>query len=263
MDAETRHELKTNRLYETLLKLKEWLDKWLNVILIGITILFLSIAAWRWWSGRQQSAVDKAWGVIAETRVESTDAGDQPLEELRGLVDSGVDPTVVAVARIRLADGLAYRATGPTTTGKLADAEKELNAVINTTEVNPLIRAAAIYRLACVHESQGKFDAAKSTYERLKDPAFANSPFQNAADERIASLAALPKDVPFLPGAAPVEAPKIPEPASAPASGPATAPASSPASAETPAEGAPASAPGPGSQPAPGTQPASAPGSGS
>lgn len=258
MDAETRHELKTNRLYEFLLKAKEWLDKWLNAILIAITIIFLAIAGWRWWSARQQSAVDRAWGVIAESRVEAADIGDQPLEELRALAAEGVDPTVVAVARIRLADGLAYRATGPATTAKLAEAEQALNAVIDSAEVSPLIRAGALYRLACVLESQRKFDAARTAYERLRDSAFADSPYYAIAADRITSLDNLPKNVDFLPGSAPVEAPKIPEPTSTPASAPTSAPASAPVD----AGGAPpASAPS--GDAAPTTRPASGPASGS
>lgn len=262
MDAETRHELKTNRLYEFLLKAKEWLDKWLNAILIAITIIFLAIAGWRWWSARQQSAVDRAWGVIAESRVEAADIGDQPLEELRALAAEGVDPTVVAVARIRLADGLSYRATGPATTAKLAEAEQALNAVIDSAEVSPLIRAGALYRLACVLESQRKFDAARAAYERLKDSAFANSPYHAIAADRITSLDNLPKNVDFLPGSAPVEAPKIPEPTSTPTSTPASAPTSAPASAPVNAGGTPpASAPS--ADAAPTTRPASGPASGS
>lgn len=260
MDAETRHELKTNRLYDWLLKSKEWLDKWLNLILILVTVIFLSLAGWRWWSARQESALDAAWGVLNSARVENTSAGDQPLEELRQLIRENHDPALTAIARIELADGLLFRVTDEDSgAAKLSEAAEQLDAVVDSG-VSPIIRAAALHRLAAVQESQNKFDAAKATYEKLKQTEFANSPFQESAQDRLNALAELPKSFDFLPGSAPVEAPRIQTPAStsAPASGPASSPAVAPAQPTTvPAQ--PASAPAPAT---PASQSATAPSGG-
>jgi predicted negative regulator of RcsB-dependent stress response len=246
MDAEQRHELKTNELANFLLKLKEWSDKYLNTVLTIVAVAALAWAGYRFWSWRQENAVHAAWAEVSRANIRDLTAGDAPLDQLRRVIAEAPDPTVAAIARIRLATGLVQRAGEAGGEARLSEAATELRNVVNSGEADSL-KGAALFKLATVSEGQRDMKAAREAYETLiNNPQYAALPFKTLAEDRIKTLDEIAARVEFLPGAAPLPTP--PATASAPASAKATDAALMPIASAPPV-------------PAPVSQPASKPAS--
>ncbi|MBI5866491.1 MAG: tetratricopeptide repeat protein [Planctomycetes bacterium] len=257
MDAEERHDLKTSELAKSFVKIKEWLDKYLNTILTIVAIVALAWAGYRYWNYRHEQAVATAWAEVKKANVLDTTAGDAPLDELRQVIKDPPDPTVAAIARLRLATGLAARADEAGGETRLSEAITELQAVIESAAADSL-KAAALFSVATIHESKRDLNAAKSAYEQITTGAqFESTPFRKLAQDRLASLPSLEQRIEFLPGSAPPP----PPPASAPATSQATkldnAPSPTPSiGAQAPATTKPASAPKDGNGEKPADKPA-------
>lgn len=222
MDAEHRQELKTNELAENLVKLKALADKYLNTVLTVVAIVAAVFAAYRWWSWRHETAVAGAWAEVAKANVLDPTAGDAAMDKLRSVIADAPEPTVAAMARLRLATGLIDRASEPGNEGRLADAIQALEAVVNSSEADSL-KGAALLKLATAYESKRDFAAARSAYQKMIDtPAYADLPYKKMAEERLKTLDEIAAKVDFTPGARPV-----PPPASAPTDA-SVAPASQP-----------------------------------
>lgn len=211
MDAEHRQELKTNELAESLVKLKAFADKYLNTVLTVVAIVAAAFAAYRWWSWRHENAVASAWAEVAKANVLDPTAGDAAMDKLRTVISDAPEPTVAAMARLRLATGLIDRASEPGNEGRLGDAIQALEAVVNSAEADSL-RGNALLKLATAYESKRDFAAARSAYQKLTEStAFAELPYRKIAEDRLKSLDEIAVKVDFTPGARPV-----PPPASAP-----------------------------------------------
>lgn len=237
MDAEERHELKTNELANLLVRLKDWSDKYLNTVLTIVAAAALVWAGYRFWSWRKENAVHSAWAEVSRANIRDLSAGEAPLDQLRRVISDAPDQTVAAIARIRLAVGLSQRASEAGGEARLADAATELRAVISSNVADSL-KAAALFELASVCEGQRDLKGAREAYQQLlSTPQYDALPYKSLADERLKTLDDLATSVDFLPGSAPKPVP--PTPASAPASAPATASAPIPPPATAPAVPAP------------------------
>lgn len=255
MDAEQRHALKTNELAETLMKLREWGERWLNHILIGVTLVALSVAAYKFWSWRSESALAKQWSELGTINPDDPTAGDAPIDQLRKLIAEASDPTLQTLARIRLADALIERAAESDAAARLSDATRELTAAYESSSTPDALKAALLYQLAVAHESLRDFGAAREAYTTIRnDPRFEGSPFRTLVEDRLATLDEIARKVELLPGFAP---PPPEPPTNAPVStildepiAPATEPAASDEAAPQPTASAPASNDDPAAEPA-------------
>jgi predicted negative regulator of RcsB-dependent stress response len=245
MDAEERHELKTNELANLLVKLKDWSDKYLNTVLTVVALAALVWAGYRFWSWRQENAVHAAWAEVSRANIRDLTAGDAPLDQLRRVIADSPDPTVAAIARIRLAAGLVQRADEAGGEARLSEAATELRNVVSSG-VSDSLKAAALFKLASVCEGQRDLKAAREAYEQLvKTPVYDALPFKALAEDRLKTLDELATKVDLLPGSAPLPVP--PSAASAPTSAPASVPTTQLAPQPSPA---PATTTQPASQPA-------------
>jgi hypothetical protein len=211
MDAEHRHALKTNELAETLSKLKEFGEKWLNHILIGVAVIMLIWAGYRFWSWRQESALTSGWTKLLNAETDDPTAGDAPLDQIRQVIADAPDAALQTMARIKLAEALLERATGPDAQTRLTDAERELKTAFDSPSTPDLLRAAVLYQLAIVQETRRDFAAAREAYQKLTtDARFAASPFRKIAENRLADLDQIASRIEFLPGTAPKPLPPAP-----------------------------------------------------
>jgi tetratricopeptide (TPR) repeat protein len=255
MDADTRHQLRQNELAEALAKLKDFGDRrtvaWSALILV-IALGYVGYKFWRW---RQHNQVVAAYEALGG--VDPTDAslGDAPLTRLRELIAGNSQPGLVALSRLRLAQGLEARGQIAGGSEKLAEAEAEYQAVLNMPDAPSEFKAAATYRLGLLYETRRDFDQARATYGNLsKDQRFAGSPFVELAAERLNQLDELVKPIVFKPGVEPLPTTQpIAEATSQPATQPTGQPPVPTVTAPRAASPEPAA---PTTQPAEGAQPA-------
>lgn len=273
MDAEKRHQLKTNELAEALGKIRDFgSDPQTRYWLLGLVILVVAVVGYRWWAGRQQRQSISAWAALAQVGGGPERDVDAIGDELRALIADAPDALFAVNARVRLAILLCRQAEEDTGRSKelLTQAVEVLRQVVDDPVAPPALVAAAAFSLGTSCESLRDFDGATAAYRRITDePRFAGSPFTDLAARRLETLGELSVPVHFEPGMPPpepepeadVESDPEPElepeewlPATQPAVPPAAAtPESSPAPPE-PEGGATAQADPPATQPT--TQPA-------
>lgn len=219
MDAETRHQLKTNELGEALAKLRSWNDPTTIRWLIGLGLVVALVAGWKIWSSLSAASKDNAWAALFEVDPQDDADGAKAISELRAIVDSATDTRLAMAARIRLARALLNEgATEPT---KRAAAVKEaidvLKPAAESDALTPALRAAAMYLLATTYESGQQFGEAKSLYRALsEDPRYAGLPFVELATKKLQDFDGVTVAVSFTPGmkpadpAGPATTPQIP-----------------------------------------------------
>ena len=66
MDAETRHELKTNELAQVIDRIRNFDDERMRYVLIALTIILLAVVGYRWWSWSSRSALEGDWKHLAQ-----------------------------------------------------------------------------------------------------------------------------------------------------------------------------------------------------
>jgi predicted negative regulator of RcsB-dependent stress response len=205
MDADTRHQLRQNELAEALAKLKDFGDRrtvaW-TALILAIALGYVGYKFWRW---RQHNQVVAAYQALGG--VDPTDAslGDAPLTRLRELIAGNSQPGLVALSRLRLAQGLEARGQIAGGSEKLAEAEAEYHAVLNMPEAPNHFKASAMYRLGMLHETRRDFDQARATYASLsQDQRLAGSPFVELAAQRLDQLDELARPIVFKPGVKPL-----------------------------------------------------------
>jgi predicted negative regulator of RcsB-dependent stress response len=237
MDAQTRHALKQNELGELLQNLRGSVGtpefrRWALIIVLVV----LAVVSWRVWRWNSVTADQVAWAQLLNPPRADSDA--ELLAHFREHAARHTRGNVGAAARIMLADSLvveAYRDLAKKDT-PLNEAADALRAVLADSGV-AAYHGAALFKLAAICESLGKYDEARKSYETLTGYArFAASPYRAAAQTRFDSLDAISRPVTFLPGTqpAPAELPSMSEIGPAPAPAPEATPADTPA-AEAPA----------------------------
>lgn len=225
MDADTRHQLKTNELAEWLGSIS--LSDRRTLLWIGILlVIVLGYAAWRVNAWQKQSLLDQQWATLAQVSAELTQPTSETFDRARQLITEARDPTLAMLARLRLASALIREAGANPDDPYLTEAASLLETIAGDPSVPPQIRAGALYELGTVHETRRELDAARKCYQQLLDEkAFAGIPYVDLARQRLATLDDLARPVEFLPGQPPPATQPATQPATAPATQPATAPA--------------------------------------
>ncbi len=232
MDADTRHELKQNELAEALTKLRGRVkDEHVRLAILIVTLAVVAIIAVRYWRYSANRTVERGWsqlGAIEQSLSSDTDTdADAAITRLRALVGEASDPTLKGFAKLRL--GNALRDQGMIQPQKratyFAEATSTLQQVISENPQSAALCGAATFSLACVQESERKFDEARASYKKLVDePRFDGSPFRIIAKSRLEDMDKYTGPVSFVPG----EPPPPPPPPTL------TPPATSPAPTATP-----------------------------
>lgn len=202
MDADTRHQLKTNELGEILERITNLRDPRVQLGIVAIALLIVLFAGYRFMSWRADVATRAGWMTLDTVGSTDPGLGEAPLDTLRRVIAGTSDAALGATARLRLVDGLLARAVAGDT-GRLEEAREELESVL-ASGAPPLLKAAALYQLANLYETRRDFERAREAYQRLlHDPTFAGSPFVALARSRLASLDDLPRQIEFQPGLPP------------------------------------------------------------
>ena len=218
MDADTRHQLKQNELAEALSKLVDFSDKRTTGWLVAILVVALGYAGYKFWGWRQQARLVEAHQTLAQINSLDASMGDAPLEQLRQLIAQNSQPGLVALARLKLSEGLETRGQGADGVTRLAEAEAEYNTILNMPDAPCAAKAPALYRLGIICESKRDFEQAREAYTTLsRDPSYQGSPFVTVAEARLERLDDLAVPVVFEPGMSPVPIPEpVPEPTTQP-----------------------------------------------
>ena len=223
MDADTRHQLKTNELAEWLSSIS--LSDRRTLLWIGVLLVIaLGYAAWRVNAWQRQTLLDQQWATLAQVSAELAQPTNETFDRARQLIVEAKDPTLAMLARLRLASALIREAGANADDPYLTEAGSLLETIVNDASVPPQIRAGALYELGTVHETRRELDAARKCYQQLLDePAFAGIPYVELARGRLETLDDLSRPVEFLPGQPPAATRPATQPATtAPATGPAS-----------------------------------------
>jgi predicted negative regulator of RcsB-dependent stress response len=210
MDADTRHQLKSNELVEMLAGLKDLKKPQYLYPSIAVLAVLIGIVAWYGWRYSQRVAAAQDWQRL-ERIVASLGTGDPSAvsgaqSELRAMLQEKVQPGVRGYARIELArsrveQGLAEPTERPEA---FEEASRLLEEVLNDPAATDMQRAQATFLLASTCESLRQFDRAKELYQTLmQEPKYAGSPYRELAEKRLSNLDALSKPIAFTPGEAP------------------------------------------------------------
>jgi predicted negative regulator of RcsB-dependent stress response len=205
MDADTRHQLKQNEFAEALQRLRDFSDKRTLGWLAAILIVALGFAAYKVWVWRQQVHLVESCQMLINVVPADTSRGDAPLATLRELIADDPQPGLVALARLQLAQGLEARGQEPDGAAKLAEAEKQYQAVIDMPAAPDQLKATATYRLGILYETTREFTKAREIYTSLsQNQQFTGSPFIEFAAARLEQLDKLITPIAFEPGLKPL-----------------------------------------------------------
>ncbi len=215
MDADHRHELKTNDLEEFLTHFKDFWARWGNAITIAALVVVIAFTGWRLYSTRQTSAKEKTLSELATATTpaalmslgrETSDASVRPRAYLRG-ADKRLYELVAPAAAA--APGVDDAGEGPGIVAKpldSADRQKHLDeaarmyrqAIEHAT--HPVYVLNARLGLGAVAEFEGKWDEARQEYERVvKDAGELYAAHASQAKAKLAMLDRLMLPVTFAP----------------------------------------------------------------
>lgn len=207
MDAQTRHNLKTNELGELIGEAGDFIKTpaFRTTALLVALGAALALAIWSWRSSSQRS-IENAWQDLYTSQLEAKDAAAANAA-LREVISRNSDPALLAAARMMLTDKLLRE--GFEEDAKLEPACKEakemLGQIIADPAIAPQVIAAARFKRASVLETLSDFEGAKADYEALtSSERFAGSPYVAMAEQRLKSMADVIAVKPFAPGSRPV-----------------------------------------------------------
>ena len=233
MDADTRHHLKQNELLEALRKMKTLGDARTRRTLLFVVLIVLAVASYYLWQSRRDSSSAQGWQQLSTIVLQGT-ADAAALDQLRGLIAEQSDPGLVAMARLKLANGLIESATADEAEreAQLRDAVEILKLTADAPDVPATVAAAAWFAKASAYESLREFENARASYGKLSEDArFEGQPYRDLAATRLESLQDITVQIQFAPGEKPppppplLAAPPTTQPASTPAASNPTTPA--------------------------------------
>lgn len=209
MESRERDELRENDLEHFLFHINEWWSKHGTRVLVGVLVVLVVIAGYRFWRASQIQAHDEAWRDVAATT--------SP-EGLRNVAADHSDPAVKAVALLGSADLLCHQAVTPgsnlvgTREDALTEAQNAYQAVIDHPQVHAVYKYNAKLGLAAVAEAREDFDAAAAIYREVIEQATAYRDIVTQAKERLEMLGRLREPVVFAPETPEAEASSDPLP---------------------------------------------------
>lgn len=221
MDADTRHQLKTNELGELLTRLGDLRRPEIQYSIAAVLVLLVAWIAYSSWGYMRRQAIESRWQSLTEIE-RGLDPADpnyaSAVDALRGLAGSASEPALAAAAKLRLARIRAADAFDPGAdrATPLKEAAELLRSISADSGTPAPLDAAARFGLATVHESLAVVEAdqrsehlkqAEALYHALtSEPRFRGSPYVGLAADRTATLGELAKPVEFQPGDPPAPA---------------------------------------------------------
>ena len=241
MDAEHRHELKTNELADWLAHLPQFLKRNASTI-IGVVLIIIGLVTWPMFN-RMRAASEQAQAAAVSASIQSLQSdlfavyeaseGENPDPEaqqkatddlllnvtaLLDQADKMKDPDQAALARIKAAQALRtelHMRAGFIDAEELQtriDQAQKAYEKAKDTATTPTLRAMAQLGLGLCAEELGQRDAAAAIYKEIIDtPEFAATIFPTQAKQRLDGLEMNLESVVFVPKPA---APAQPGPAS-------------------------------------------------
>ena len=193
MKSERRHELKQNELADQLAKVLIAVKPYQNVILLGVLVVVVLIAAYAWWARQTNAESALAWNTLyeAEARAGQDETALDTLEDLAGnYADREVGQQAAAV----LADMLRQRGCARLFENYQSakdDLTKslELYQAAEATE-NELLKQRVLFGQAVVNEALGKKDEleeAMAGYQEVADR-WPDTTYGKKAAERLRDL---------------------------------------------------------------------------
>lgn len=239
MDAETRHQLKTNDLAETLQKLTQLNDPRIGYTLLVILVALVAWFGYRYFRTQHEQKVAAAWRIITDTSVVGPRAANAT-KTLEQVVRENADAAVAAVARLNMALADQQAARQADDMAALDKVAQQLLDLANDPATPPSFRAAALYDAGVTREDQHRFDEARKIYSQLlADPKLDGSPYKKLATNRLEQIDKEDTPIVFLPGLPEVDIENIlptTQPASAPSAATPAPAAETPAATQPPAE---------------------------
>jgi predicted negative regulator of RcsB-dependent stress response len=207
MDADKRHDLKSNELAEALAKLRNLgSDRQTLYWLLALLIVVVAFAGYRFWSRARQAHLTTAWAKLSQYEQRLASDPDASIEGLRTLGGEAANPTLAAAARLRAAAALRERAFAQPDRQQdlLEESLATLRLVTEPPGTPPALVAAALFSMGTSYESLRQLDQAAQVYQRIvNESQFAGTPVREEAADRLASLDELRTPVAFVPGLPP------------------------------------------------------------
>ena len=187
MKSERRHELQHNELAEWIIKSAQAVKPYQNLVVAGLVIVVVAIAAYTWWSGNRAKQTADAWNEL-NTGLAAMDR-DRLSKVVEDFPDTHAGRTAtVLLADFHLADGCNQRFVNK------APAEQELSKAIELYESdlkeNPsaLLRERSTFGLARAKESKGDLESARQYYKEVVRK-WPNGAYAAVAQQRFNDLA--------------------------------------------------------------------------
>lgn len=257
MDADRRHDLKTNELADALDKLTDLRDPRLRYWIAAIVLVAVAYLGYRYWDYTRQTALERSWADLSAVEIPDSGPVETAIQQLQTQLAAAQQPALRAGIQLKLARVLFEEARRDEARREslLREAQTHLRAMLEDSGTPDALRPAALFALGCTHESLGELDQAAEQFRAIADPAYAGSPFVPLAADRVLNMDQIREPIEFVPGEAPPPPSAVGPPAEA--AGPSSAPASAPADAPEEAPGEGAEPPGgEASSESPSTQPA-------
>jgi hypothetical protein len=214
MDADTRHQLKTNELAEVLATLRDLKNPRFLYPAGAVALVAIAVLAWLSWRYSQRLTAERDWERLGRISLDLSDPDASRVaaaqSEARALLQERTAAHVRGYARLELARSLV--AQGMAQPDQRAAAFDEAVRLLEQTRSDPaappLLNASSTFLLATTCESQYQFDRAKQLYQSLADDTRSvGSPYKALAEDRLTSLDTLTKPVVFTPGEPPAPPP--------------------------------------------------------
>lgn len=262
MDADKRHQLKTNELAAALQRLRDvGRDPTTRYWIIGVVAVVVLVGGYRLWGSVRVSQIANGWWELAQVTAQANQNPAGTAEGLRRVIADAPDRTLAAHARLRLAGTLRAQAHAQPTGGEalLREAIEILRGLCDDPATPRELVPPAAFSLGTSYESLRDFDSAAAAYRGIvADPRSAGTMFRELAEQRLATLDELRTPIAMAAGTRPPET----QPATTPQMSPLTDPLMGPPIAPAPPTDQPLPPPVPQPQapppPATETQPAPA-----
>jgi tetratricopeptide (TPR) repeat protein len=220
MDADARHQLKTNELALALARLRNLKDPKSLLTLAALLVAAAAVVGWFVWKYSREHSLEQGWTRLA--KISGSLLADDPVavigaqSDLRAMIQQTTDPRLVGYARLRLARSRIDQAFDQPAERQeaLEEAADLLRQVLSDPQTPPLLHAPASFLLATTYESLRQMDKAQELYKAIvTEERYAGSPYRGLAAARLESLAALATPVVFEPGNPPAPEPAPTQPA--------------------------------------------------
>jgi hypothetical protein len=219
MDADKRHQLRTNELADALASLRDLKSPHFIYAGAALAVILIGVAGWLGWRYSQRVTAERDWKRLTDSCADlaggQADLIAQAQAELRAMIQARTTPVVRGYARLELARSRVTQGmTQPEERqAAFAEAVSLLEELRGDPEVPAQLDAAGTFLLASTHESLRQLDRAKELYRALaEDARYAGSPYQDLAEMRLADVDTLGTPVVFTPGDPPPPPPPATQP---------------------------------------------------